>query len=70
MRLRELLLTLTFSLSELIQTSEPTAELQKAANFKVLADIYARSIASGKSSEHLRSLLESSSKEACALGRK
>lgn len=64
MRLRELLLTLTFSLSELIQTSEPTAELQKAANFKALADIYARSIASGKSSEHLRSLLKSSSKEA------
>jgi hypothetical protein len=64
MRLRELLLTLTFSMSELIQTSEPTNELQKAANFKALADIYARSIAGGKSSERLRSLLKSSSKEA------
>ena len=64
MRLRELLLTLTFSLSELIQTSESVNELQKAANFKALADIYARSIAGGKSSEHLRSLLKSSSKEA------
>jgi len=64
MRLRELLLTLTSSLSALIQPSEPTDELQKAANFKALADIYARSIAGGKSSEHLRSLLKSSSKEA------
>jgi hypothetical protein len=44
MRLRELLLTLTFSMSELIQTSEPTNELQKVANFKALADIYARSL--------------------------
>jgi len=64
MRLRELLLTLTFSLSELVQTAEPTAELQKAANFKALAEIYARSLAGGKSSERLRSLLKSSSKEA------
>jgi hypothetical protein len=64
MRLRELLLTLTFSLSELVQTAEPTAEHQKAANFKTLADIYARSLAGGKSSERLRSLLKSSSKEA------
>jgi hypothetical protein len=57
MRLRELLLTLTFNLSELIQTPDPTAALQKAANFKALTNIYARTIASGKSAERLRSLL-------------
>jgi hypothetical protein len=57
MRLRELLLTLTFGLSELIQTPDPTDALQKAANFKALTDIYARSIAGGKSSERLRSFL-------------
>jgi hypothetical protein len=61
MRLRELLLTLTFSLSELIQTSDPTDALQKAGNFKALANIYADSIADGKSSGHLRSLLKATS---------
>jgi hypothetical protein len=61
MRLRELLLTLTFSLSELIQTSEPTDALQKAGNFKTLANIYVDSIAGGKSSGHLRSLLKATS---------
>ena len=63
MRLRELLLTLTFSLSELIQTSDDTAALLKDADFKGLANIYARSIAGGKSSEELRSLLRKTSEE-------
>ncbi len=64
MRLRELLLTLTFSLSELVQTSDPTAALQKSANFKALTNIYARSVASGKSAEHLRSLLRGTGEQA------
>jgi hypothetical protein len=64
MKLRELLLTLTFSLTELIQVPDPTDALQKAANFKALATIYARSIAGGKSSEHLRSLLKNLSAQA------
>jgi hypothetical protein len=64
MRLRELLLTLTFSLSELIQTSDPTDALQKAANFKALTKIYAGLIAGGKSSQHLRSLLRETSEQA------
>jgi hypothetical protein len=63
MRLRELLLTLTFSLSELIQTSEDSAALLKEADFKGLADIYARSVAGGKSSAELRSLLRATSGE-------
>jgi len=63
MRLRELLLTLTFSLSELIQTPDDTAALLKDADFKGLTNIYARSIAGGKSSEELRSLLRKTSEE-------
>jgi hypothetical protein len=63
MRLRELLLTLTFSMSELIQTSDDTATLLKAADFKGLANIYARSVAVGKSSAELRSLLKATSEE-------
>lgn len=64
MRLRELLLTLTFGMSELVQTSDPIDQFQKAADFKALANIYARSIAGGKSSKHLRSLLTAISENA------
>lgn len=63
MRLRELLLTLTFKLSELEPqpSSDRTDALKKAGDFKGLANIYADSIAGGKSSHYLRSLLKSTS---------
>lgn len=63
MRLRELLLTLTFKLSELERqpSDDSTDALKKAADFKGLANIYAESIAGGKSSQHLRSLLKATS---------
>ncbi len=63
MRLRELLLTLTFKLSELeTRPSNDRADaLKKAGDFKGLANIYADSIAGGKSSQYLRSLLKATS---------
>ena len=63
MRLRELLLTLTFKLSELEPqpSNDRTDALKKAGDFKGLANIYADSIAGGKSSQYLRSLLKTTS---------
>jgi hypothetical protein len=63
MRLRELLLTLTFKLSELETqpSNDRTDALKKAGDFKGLANIYADSVAGGKSSQYLRSLLKTTS---------
>jgi hypothetical protein len=63
MRLRELLLTLVATLSELELQSLDPADAPKKANFKAWANIYADSIAGSASSQHLRALLKATSEE-------
>ena len=60
---RTLALRFISVLGELIQNTDNTATMLKAADFKGLADQYARLIAGGKSSEELRSLLRKTSEE-------